>query len=179
MKHTQKTYRLTLSALFAALSCVMTMMVQIPVPTAGYIHFGDIFVLLSGWLLGLPGVLAAGVGSMFADIFTGYASYAPITFLDKAATAAVAWLVYTVLHRLLPRKLAFVGLILSAVLGELTMAAGYIAYEWMLFGFGKAILNLIPYLIKGGISVLLACLLYPVTKRIMKRMGVKIRRKGD
>ena len=172
MKHTQKTYRLTLSALFAALCCVMTMMVQIPVPTAGYIHFGDVFVLLSGWLLGLPGVLAAGVGSMFADIFTGYASYASITFLDKAATALVAWLVYAVLRKVLPRKWAFVGLILSAILGELVMAAGYIGYEWILYGFGKAILNLIPYLIKGGISVLMACLLYPVTKRLMGRTAI-------
>lgn len=169
MKHTLKTYRLTLSALFAALCCVMTMMVQIPVPTAGYIHFGDVFVLLSGWLLGFPGVIAAGIGSMFADIFTGYASYAPITFLDKAATALVAWLVFALLRKMLPRKVSFVGLILSAILGELVMAAGYIGYEWILYGFGKAILNIVPYLIKGGISVVLACLLYPVTKRIMGR----------
>ena len=169
MKHSQKTYRLTLSALFAALCCVMTMIVQIPVPTAGYIHFGDVFVLLSGWLLGVHGVIAAGVGSMFADIFTGYASYAPITFLDKAATAAVAWLVYAFLRKLLPRKAAIVALLLSAVLGELTMAAGYIAYEWILYGFGKAILNLIPYLVKGAISALSACLLYPMLKRIVKR----------
>lgn len=94
LKYSQKTYRLTLSALFAALCCVMTMVVQIPVPTAGYIHFGDVFVLLSGWLLGLPGVIAVGIGSMFADIFTGYAPYAFVTFLDKAATAAVAWAVW-------------------------------------------------------------------------------------
>lgn len=173
MKYVQKTYTLTLSALFAALCCVMTMMVQIPVPTAGYIHFGDVFVLLSGWLLGFPGVIAAGIGSMFADIFTGFASYAPITFFDKAATAAVAWLMYALLRKMLPRKLAFIGLILSAILGELVMAAGYIAYEWFLYGFGKAILNLVPYLIKGGISVALACLLYPVLRKIMGRMGAK------
>lgn len=147
------------------------MMVQIPVPTAGYIHFGDVFVLLSGWLLGLPGIIAAGIGSMFADIFTGYASYALITFLDKAATAAVAWLVFAVLQKLLPGKLWIIGLLLSAILGELVMAAGYIGYEWFLYGFGKAILNLIPYLIKGGISVILACLLYPVMRRILSRMG--------
>ena len=145
----------------------MTMMVQIPVPTAGYIHFGDVFVLLSGWLLGLPGIIAAGIGSMFADIFTGYASYALITFLDKAATAAVAWLVFAVLKKLLPGKLWIIGLLLSAILGELVMAAGYIAYEWFLYGFGKAILNLVPYLIKGGISVVLACLLYPVLRKLL------------
>ena len=173
MKHSQKTYRLTLYAIPAALCCVLTTVVQIPVPTAGYIHFGDVFVLLSGWLLGLPGIIAAGIGSMFADIFSGFASYAPVTFLDKAATAAVAWVMLTFLRKLLPKKLTFVGLILSAILGELVMAAGYIAYEWFLYGFGKAILNLIPYLIKGGVSVILACLLYPVMRKIMERMGVK------
>ena len=167
MKHSQKTFRLTLSALFASLCCVMTMVVQIPVPTAGYIHFGDVFVLLSGWLLGWSGILAAGIGSLFADIFTGYAAYAPITFLDKAATAAVAWLLFALLRKLLPQKLAVIGLLISAIMGELVMAAGYIAYEWFLYGFGKAILNLVPYLIKGGISVVLACLLYPVLRKLL------------
>ena len=76
-------------------------------------------------------------------------------------------LLFALLRKLLPQKLAVIGLLISAVMGELVMAAGYIAYEWFLYGFGKAILNLVPYLIKGGISVVLACLLYPVLRKLL------------
>ena len=65
---------LVFAALLAALVCVATMVIQIPSPANGYVNLGDCFVLLSGWLLGpLHGAAAAGIGSMMADLFLGYA----------------------------------------------------------------------------------------------------------
>mgnify|MGYP001774926226 FL=1 len=66
--------KLVFAALFAALSCVATMVIKIPTPTGGYIHAGDAVVLLSAFLLG-PwwGAAAAGLGSCLADILSGYA----------------------------------------------------------------------------------------------------------
>ena len=60
------------AAVLAALSCVATMVVQIPSPMNGYVNLGDCFVLLSGWLLG-PwwGAAAGGIGSMLADLLLG------------------------------------------------------------------------------------------------------------
>ena len=68
------------AAVLAALSCVATMVVQIPSPMNGYVNLGDCFVLLSGWLLG-PwwGAAAGGIGSMLADLLLGYGPYAPGT----------------------------------------------------------------------------------------------------
>ena len=43
---------LVLAALFAALTCVATMVIQIPSPMNGYVNLGDCFVLLAGWVLG-------------------------------------------------------------------------------------------------------------------------------
>ena len=75
-----KTKKLIFAALFAALTCVATMIIKVPTPTMGYIHPGDSIVLLSGFLLGpLYGGLAAGIGSMFSDLFGGYFSYAPLS----------------------------------------------------------------------------------------------------
>ena len=49
----RKTRKLVYAALFAALTCVMTMIVKIPVPaTGGYVNLGDCVVLLAGWVLG-------------------------------------------------------------------------------------------------------------------------------
>ena len=64
--------KLVFAALFAALSCVATMVIKIPTPTGGYIHAGDAVVLLSAFLLG-PwwGAAAAGLGSCLADILSG------------------------------------------------------------------------------------------------------------
>ena len=70
MKNTKK---MVTAALLAAFTCIATMIIKIPTPTFGYIHLGDGLVLLCGIILG-PGIgaLAAGIGSMFADIFSGY-----------------------------------------------------------------------------------------------------------
>ena len=83
------------AAVLAALSCVATMVVQIPSPMNGYVNLGDCFVLLSGWLLG-PwwGAAAGGIGSMLADLLLGYGHYAPGTLIIKGAMALVAALVF-------------------------------------------------------------------------------------
>lgn len=86
----QNIKKLVTAALLAAMTCVATMIIKIPTPTFGYIHPGDGFVLLCGVVLGpLPGALAAGIGSMFSDIFSGYVTWAPATFIIKALTAAL------------------------------------------------------------------------------------------
>lgn len=91
-----KTKNLTLmvtAAVLAALTCVATMVVQIPMPlTKGYVNLGDVMVLTSVWLIGSPwGVAAAGIGSAMADLLTGYAYYAPATLIIKALMAVAAF----------------------------------------------------------------------------------------
>ena len=91
----QNIKKLVTAALLAAMTCVATMIIKIPTPTFGYIHPGDGFVLLCGVVLGpLPGALAAGIGSMFSDIFSGYVTWAPATFIIKALTGGIAGLLF-------------------------------------------------------------------------------------
>ena len=76
---------LSFTAVLAALCCVSTVFFVVPLPASGYFNMGDVFVLLSGWLLGpLYGAAAAGLGTMLADVVGGYASYAPATLVIKA-----------------------------------------------------------------------------------------------
>ena len=59
-----KTKNIIFTALFAALTCVATMIIKLPTPTMGYIHPGDAIVLLSGLLLGpWYGSFAAGLAA--------------------------------------------------------------------------------------------------------------------
>lgn len=139
MKH-EKTVKLVLAALFAALCCVATMLIHIPIPaTNGYINLGDGVVLLGAFLLGpVYGMAAGGLGSMLADLLLGYAAYAPGTLVIKGLMALCAALIV--------KKAGgrTAGLILGALAGELVMVLGYFAYESTLLGYGLAAAASIP-----------------------------------
>ncbi len=139
--------KLVLSALFAALCCMMTLVIQIPAPT-GYVNLGDCAVLLGAWVLGpVWGGAAAGLGTMLADILNGWASYAPATFVIKFAMAAVAALI---LRAMKGRW----GMLFGAVAAELLMAGGYFLYESLVLGVGPAALASVPAnLVQGAVGV--------------------------
>lgn len=89
-----KTYKVTMTGLMMALIMVATMMIRIHIPfTQGYVHLGDTMIFIAVLVLGKKyGAVAAGVGSAFADIFSGYSYYAPWTLVIKALMAFVVGL---------------------------------------------------------------------------------------
>lgn len=72
-------------ALLIALVTVATMIIQIPMPaTSGYVHLGDSVILISSVFFGWKyGMVAGGIGSAMADVFTGYGYWAPFTLIIK------------------------------------------------------------------------------------------------
>lgn len=156
MKH-EKLIKLVLAALFAALTCVATMLIHIPMPaTNGYINLGDGMVLLGAFLLGpVYGMAAGGLGSMMADVLLGYAAYAPGTLVIKGLTALCAALVLRAVHG------KMTGLAAGAVLGEIVMVLGYFAYEGLALGYGAAAAASIPgNAIQGAAGVVVGILAY-------------------
>ncbi len=144
----QKVQKLVSASLFTAIICVATMIVKIPSPaTNGYFNLGDCFVLLSAWLLGpLYGALAAGLGSALADILSGYAQYAPATFIIKALMAVSAYFIF----RMLSKK-PFVARLVSGVVAEAVMVLGYFGYEAVILSYGLAAAGSIVSNIMQGI----------------------------
>lgn len=141
------------AALFAALTLVLTYFVKIPLPT-GYANLGDCAVLLAGWLLGpVFGFLAAAIGSMLADIFSGYAMYAAATFIIKGLMALIAYGLYQKLKKHTSRALA---LIISGAAAELLMVFGYFVFEDVLFDAGMALLNILFNAIQGAVGLFVA-----------------------
>lgn len=174
--------KLVVAALFAAMTCIATMIIKIPTPTMGYIHLGDGFVLLCGILLGpLTGGLAAGIGSMFSDIFSGYVSFAPATLIIKAFTAGVAGLLYHRLHLAFHfQKGRYAAIVIGGVIGEAVMVIGYFLYEVGLAAFGSGTLSSaslaagiassltgVPFnIVQGVVGILLSVLLVPILSNI-------------
>lgn len=133
-----KLRRLVLAALFAALSCVATMVIQIPSPTGGYFNLGDCFVLLGAFVLGpWLGGAAGGIGSMLADLLA-YPMYAPATLLIKALMAVCAGLLGRALQ-----KRPYAASLLGALAAEAVMMAGYFAFESVLYSAQTALGNLL------------------------------------
>ena len=153
--------RLTFTALFAALCCVATVLITIPLPASGYFNTGDVFVLLSAWCLGpIYGVVAAGVGSALGDLFLGYALYAPATFLIKSLDAFVCCLACWFFKKLIKKQsLDFLPRIFSAILGELVMVAGYFFFEILLYGVYGAIPNIVGNTLQAVCCIVCATVL--------------------
>ena len=160
----EKLLRMVTAAALAALTCVATMVVSLPIPaTKGYFNLGDSIVLLCGAFLGpVYGALAAGLGSALADLFLGYAVYAPGTFAIKGLTALFAALLF---RRLRPKtKLAAPA---AAIPAELWMAAGYFLYESTALGYGFAALGSVPAnLIQGAAGAAVFAGLYHALRAV-------------
>ena len=149
------------AAVLAALACVATMVVQIPSPMNGFVNLGDCFVLLSGWLLG-PwwGAAAGGIGSMLADLLLGYGHYAPGTLVIKGLMALAAALLYKALGKNTAASLV------SGLVGEVIMVAGYFGYAALLLGKGIGAAASIPgNLVQGAVGLVAGFLLMQVARR--------------
>ena len=132
----EKLMKVIIAALFTAIVCVATYIVQIPMPaTGGFVNLGDCFVLTAGFLLGpVYGGIAAGLGSMLTDILAGYPQYAPATFIIKALMAVVFYFV----TKALSQKNSFVSKIVGGIAAEAVMVLGYFGYEAVILGYGIA-----------------------------------------
>lgn len=129
----KKLYFIVYTAIFAALICVATSVIYVPIPTGGYAHLGDGLVLLAGFCLPLPyAAMAAGIGSLIADLLAGYAAYAPATFIIKALCAIVACLLY----KLLKKLPVVLRLSIASLCAEIIMVGGYLFFEAIVLGLG-------------------------------------------
>lgn len=166
-RSTERVVKLVLAAMFAALCCVATMIIRIPtLGTNGYVNIGDAIVLLTAWILGTFYVgddkgktfdgniffvaAATGIGSGMADLLAGYASYVPGTFLIKAIMGAAAVLIFKSLRKV-NKHTAF---IVSAVVAEVIMVAGYFLFESTLLQYGLGAASSIPSNAVQGITCL-------------------------
>ncbi|MCD8018598.1 MAG: ECF transporter S component [Clostridiales bacterium] len=155
------TFQLCCGALMTAVICIMTMVIQIPIPL-GYAHLGDAFILLTVAFLGRrEGVWAGGIGSALADLLTGYTQWVIPTFFIKAILALIAGMIMFDCKgnfRLFsPRN------VLAAVLGMAWMVIGYVAVGAVLYGsvaaglasgpglIVKAIFNIAVYFVVAGV----------------------------
>lgn len=165
-----KLSKLTRAAILAALTAIATLVIPVPIPGGGYANAGDIVVLMCGFILG-PGLgaLAAGIGSAIADLSLGYTMYAPGTLVIKAATAAVAGLIYLGLSKKLHAAAAMPA---AGVAGECVMVLGYFGYETLIISSAAAAaVGMLPNIFQGVVGVVGATALMLALKKPLARLN--------
>lgn len=153
------TQKLTLIAMFIALTALATMVILIPIPaTKGYLNIGDTLLICAGLLLGKTvGGIVGGIGSALADILSGYAFYAPITLVVKGLEGYVAGALNEKTN--LPP-------IVSAIVAGFIMALGYFLAEGIiLYNFPTALASFVPNILQGIAGAVLATILYPILQK--------------
>ena len=158
-----KTQKIVMASMLAALCCVATMIIKIPSPLKGYLNLGDCVVLLSGWLMPpFYGFLAAGVGSALADVFSGYITYAPATFVIKGLMALIAYFGFKILRNKigsLPSRIT------SGIASEIIMVLGYFVFEGFLYGFLPSIVNIPANAMQGIAGLILGVVLIRIFEK--------------
>ncbi len=161
MKKTN-TKKIVIYALFAALTCIATMLIKIPAGTGGYLNLGDCIVNLGAFFLGpVGGAMCAGIGSCLADLFSGYPSYAIGTLIIKAAMGLLGALFFSKTRKLIP----------SAVISELIMLLGYFLFEILLTeNVLTAAAGILPNVLQGIVGLTASALVY---KLLIKNKYIK------
>ena len=159
-----KSKRIVITALMAAMVCVATMIIKIPSPMKGYLNIGDCIVLLCGWLLAPGyGFVAAGLGSALADMFSGYLTYAPATFLIKGSMALIAFACFKLMNKRIGK---LPSQIIGAVLAEIVMVLGYYVFEGFMYGFIPSAVNIPANAVQGAAGLILGIILVKVFERL-------------
>lgn len=158
-----KTKEIVIAALIAALACVATMIIKIPSPLKGYINLGDCIVLVAGWMLSPTySFLAAGLGSALADMFSGYVTYIPATFVIKGLMAIIAFYGFKLLHKKLGN---LPSRIISGIAAEIMMILGYFVFEGFLYGFAPSMVNIPANGVQGVAGLVIGILLIKVFEK--------------
>lgn len=159
------TLLLSLTALMTALIAVLTVSFQIAVPaTQGYFNFGEVGVYITAILFGpIIGGVAGGLGSMIADLATGYVLYAPGTLIIKGFEGfTVGYLSWAFRDRFEPKQLRYLGVGLGLGLAICMVLIGVLRFSGELAQWGSPWWE-IPFFLPSWVWFLLAIFLGSMT----------------
>lgn len=155
---------ITMTALLAACTFLMTWIPKLPIPatSGGYVHLGDAVIVAASMLLGpWAGALCGGIGSAFADLAGGYAIYILPTFLIKG--------IMGILLGSLGRCDCMAKRVLGFVAAGIVMVGGYYVTEGILYQNWIAPLAGIGFnVLQYGVGVLIGLPLYHLLKKVRK-----------
>ncbi len=158
----KKIKEMVYTSLFAALVCVATFIIKIPMPiTNGYTHLGDGFIFIAVLLLGKKnGAWAGAIGASLADVLGGYSFYAVPTFIIKGIMALIMGIVI----EKLPRSLKYRWVVGAVIGGVWQILAYYVVGSLMVGNFITTISEMPANAIQSAAGIILAASFMEVFK---------------
>ncbi|MGN1182857.1 MAG: ECF transporter S component [Faecalibacillus sp.] len=184
-----KTLKIAVIGLMAALAYVSFTFLQIKIPTPGgttSFHLGNTFVVLAALLIGgVPGGIAGAIGMGIGDLLDPvYVTYAPKTIILKLMIGVVTGLVAHKIFKIknLDGKKLYFAVVISAIAGLVFNVVGeplfgYFYNSVILGAPEKAALtlagwNAITTTTNAILSVIISSILYIAIQPILKRSGI-------
>ncbi len=163
-------------AVMAAITFVSAYVLHVPYINGNVLHLGDGMVFIGAVILGpVWGAVSAAIGMSLFDVISGYAVWAPFTFVIKAVMALVAGLFAAGLRAEVVKRSAWVKALIGMILGALLMVAGYYVAEGLLYGNWKTPVLMIPgNLAQSGFGVIVGMvILMALWRTAFKRYFLK------
>jgi len=168
-----KNKKIAIYALTSAIVCVATILIKIPTfATSGYINFGDTFIFVFAIMFNpLCGLICGGIGSSLADLFSGYAYWAPYTLVIKGLEGYICGLIASKLFKKdVSEKIKFLFSFFAVIISGLIMVIGYFfAGSFLKGSFAIGLTSIPENLIQAGVSIIIALILL-FTFKISKRL---------
>jgi uncharacterized membrane protein len=164
------TKRLALIALLSSLIMVTTFFINIPltITGGGLFHLGRIFIFLIALTMGNKYSIAGAIGLTMFDLLSGYAIWAPVTFVASFGMAILV-------ARIGFRKQSFVTIILAQLSGAVLATFLYYIYEALFISsFTAALVSASVETIGMGISITASTILYPIVLKNVKKLKLEI-----
>lgn len=152
-----KTKFISQLSIFIALTIVLTLALVIPLPSnGGYLNLSDAMILTSSSILGPYGGLIVGAFSgAICDLASGYAIYAPFTFIIKGIEGFLAGFLLKKFNGI---KTNIISLFICGIL----MGILYFIPDLIIYGSSVAIFNLPLNILQGLVGALISSLVYMI-----------------
>lgn len=144
-------------AVMAALTFVAAFALHVPYINGNVLHMGDGLVFIGAIVLGpVGGAISAAIGMSLFDVISGYAAWAPFTFVIKAVMALIAGYFALGLRNQEVKKSDWIKAAIGMALGAAFMCAGYYFAEGVLYGnWQSPILSLPGNIAQSGLGVVI------------------------
>lgn len=156
-----------------AAMCMVATLIKIPFGSGAMIHMGTACIFLIGILFGgVYAGFAAAIGAAFFDLLMGFSPYTAWSFIIKGTAGYVTG---TVARGAWPEALAGDRWVFKAISGMLLGAActlgGYMVAWWAVLGsVTAAVANIPSSLITSGVGLVVAMVLAPKMRRILRKV---------
>lgn len=163
MEKNRNALKVAVVAVLTAVVVVFTMIVRIPT-AKGYLNLCDVAICFVAFTFGpWSAFIAAGLGTALADLFSGYAQWAPISFVVHGLEGL---LVALIVRQKSSVTIPYGTKLFAGLVCMVTVSFGYFALSAIFISGASVAAAEIPWnLVQSGVGVVLGLALAAAVKR--------------